>query len=147
MITKLHHIGLVVPSISEAAKIFEELGLTVRTKPEPDPIQKVDASFVNARPDQDIYVELLEQTYESSPITGFLKKRGGGLHHLCFEVEDIEAMALRLTKKGFQMVSAPVECVGFDRTFGHQGDRSSRIAFFTVGERLLIELLEKGERR
>jgi len=143
MSTKLHHIGLAVPSISEWAKVFSDIGLVQRNKPEPDPIQKVNALFVNVQSDHDIYVELLEPTDESSPITRFLNKRGGGLHHLCFEIDNIEATISKLTGSGFQMLSGPVECVGIDRTFGRQGDHPTRIAFLMAKGQVLIELLER----
>ena len=114
---KLHHIGLVVPSISEFAEVFRNLGLNEMTQPEPDPIQRVSASFIAAGKGQDIYIELLEPMGDDSPITNFLKKTGGGLHHLCFEVDDIEGMGNELVKRGFKVVCPPVECVGYDRSF------------------------------
>jgi methylmalonyl-CoA/ethylmalonyl-CoA epimerase len=115
MIRRLHHIGLVVSNISEMAIIFEKLGLTLRTRLEHDPIQKVVASFVSVA--DGIYVELLEPVDAASPIINFLQKKGGGLHHLCFEVDDIEAVTACLCNKGFRMVCAPVECQGFDHSF------------------------------
>ncbi len=141
---RLHHIGVVVKGIEASAKIFEQLGLTLRTEPEPDPIQKVVASFVNLLPDREVYVELIEPTDVSSPVTNFLNKRGGGLHHLCFEVDNLEDMTTRLTREGFKMVTAPVECEGFDRTFGCKEDKAANIAFFMMEGKLLIELLQRG---
>jgi methylmalonyl-CoA/ethylmalonyl-CoA epimerase len=140
---KLNHIGMVVDNISEFAKLFEVLGLKEITDPEPDSIQKVLACFITAGEGQKIHIELLEPTDESSPISNFLKKRGGGLHHLCFEVDDIEEVMDELVRKGFRMVSAPVNCVGYEKSFGLKG--ITRIAFFLLSDRILIELLEKGQ--
>lgn len=141
---RLNHIGLVVPSISEFAEVFRTLGLSEMTQPEPDLIQKVTARFVNAGGGQEVYIELLEPLGDDSPITNFLKKTGGGLHHLCFEVDDIDAMANELAKKGFQMVCPPVECVGYDRNFKLECTQPSKIAFFLLANKILIELLQKG---
>jgi len=141
---RLHHIGLVVPSISEFAGIFRILGFDEMTQPEPDPIQRVSVSFIAVGKGQDIYIELLESLGDDSPITNFLKKKGGGLHHLCFKVDDIEGMGNELVKKGFEMVCPPVECVGYDRSFKRQCTQVSRIAFFLSSNKILIELLQEG---
>ena len=144
MTVRLNHIGLVVPNISEFAKVFRTLGLSEMTQPEPDPIQRVAASFIAVGDGQDVYIELLEPTDDSSPITNFLKKTGGGLHHLCFEVDDIEGVGSELVKKGFKMVCPPVECVSYDRSFKRECTQPSKIAFFLLANKILIELLQKG---
>ena len=144
MALRLNHIGLVFPKISDVTEVFRSLGLSEMTAPEPDPVQKVSASFVAAGDGQDVYIELLEPTEGSSPVTKFLKKTGGGLHHLCFEVDDIEAAAEKLTEKGFHMVCEPVECVGYDRSFQREPSQPSRISFFLLPNKILIELLQKG---
>lgn len=141
---RLNHIGLVTQSIADFAEIFRILGLDEMTQPEPDPIQKVSACFVTAGDGQDVYIELLEPIDAHSPIMNFLKKRGGGLHHLCFEVDDIEGIANELVQKGFQMVSPPVECVGYDRSFKREWTQVSKVAFFLLSNKILIELLQKG---
>ena len=142
---KLNHAGLVVPSISEFAEVFRTLGLNEITQPEVDPVQKVTASFVTASKGQDIYIELLEPLGDNSPINKFLKKRGAGLHHLCFEVGDIDGVAKKLVQKGFQMVCPSVDCVGYDRSFERECSHSSKVAFFLLSNKILIELLQKGK--
>ena len=144
MAMKLNHIGLVFPNISDIAEIFRALGLTEMTPPEPDPIQGVSASFVPLGDGQDVYIELLEPIDDRSPVTQFLKKRGGGLHHICFEVDDIEGVTEQLTKRGFSMVREPVECVGYDRSFKRKCTQPSKIAFFLLPNKILIEFLQKG---
>jgi methylmalonyl-CoA/ethylmalonyl-CoA epimerase len=141
---RLHHIGLVVPCISEIAQALDDLGFQVATQKEPDPIQQVSARFVAIGHEQDLYIEMVEPDHPSSPVSGFLRRRGGGLHHLCFEVEDIDAQAEALLKSGAEMVCAPVECEGFDRSFDLHHSQVSSIAFFRLGRVLLIELLAKG---
>jgi methylmalonyl-CoA/ethylmalonyl-CoA epimerase len=144
MIFKLHHIGLVVPSISEFTEVFRTLGLDQVAQPEPDPIQKVLASFIAPGKGEDTYIELLEPLGDDSPITNFLKRTGGGLHHLCFEVDDIDGIGNELVKKGVNMVCPPVECVGYDRSFKLECTQPSKIAFFLLSNKILIELLQKG---
>lgn len=141
---RLDHIGLVVENISEFSEILRDLGLEQMTHTEVEPIQKVSGRFVLAGEGQEVYIELLEPLGEESPIRNFLAKRGGGLHHLCFEVEDIDKAAKQLVEKGFEMVCAPVECVGYDAVFNRACEQSTRIAFFVVSDELLIELVEKG---
>jgi len=140
---RLNHIGFVVENISEYTKIFEALGMDDITEAVTNPLQKVSASFVNVFPAEDVHVELLESSDENSPITNFLKKRGGGLHHLCFEVEDIEEARDRLLEKGFRLIVPPEPCEAYDLNFKRECTISTKAAFFMVG-RLLLELFEKG---
>jgi methylmalonyl-CoA epimerase len=140
---KLDHIGLVVESIESFIKLLQILGFNERTEPVPDPIQKVSASFVNVGDGGDVYIELLEPTHPSSPITNFLKKRGEGLHHLCFEVDDIEKASKELVQKDFPMVSSPVDCEAYDKNLKRDCKGSTRIAFFLISKHILIELIEK----
>jgi methylmalonyl-CoA/ethylmalonyl-CoA epimerase len=142
---KLHHIGLVVPRLSELVEVFRSLGLKQATQPEPDPIQKVTASFITSGKGEETYIELLEPLSDDSPVTNFLGKTGGGLHHLCFEVEDIDSVVAELVEKGFKLVSPPVECEGYDRGFRPGSTQPTRIAFFLLDNKVLIELLEEGK--
>jgi methylmalonyl-CoA/ethylmalonyl-CoA epimerase len=141
---KLHHIGLVVPESVEVSEALARLGFRAATRQEPDPIQQVSARFVPIGQKQDVYIEILQPEHDTSPISNFLTGRCGGLHHICFQVEDIDAAAEKLIKSGAQMVCEPVDCVGYDRSFGLECRRATRIAFFLLAEVLLIELLEEG---
>jgi methylmalonyl-CoA/ethylmalonyl-CoA epimerase len=142
---KLHHIGFVSRDLAAAVELLAAAGLEISTPADSDPVQKASARFLGVETDGRVYVEVLQPTDETSPISGFLNKRGGGLHHLCFEVEDLEAACLELRQKGMKMVVDPVDCAALNRTFGYRGDRPARIAFFMVGERLLVELLQKSD--
>lgn len=140
---RLHHIGFVTQDLAEYKRVFEALGLNQITEATPNPLQKVTASFVNVHPPEDVHVELLESTDENSPITKFLKKHGGGLHHLCFEVDDIEEARIRMEEKGFRLVVPPEPCEALDRNFKRPCKGTSKAAFFLAGK-LLLELLEKS---
>ena len=90
------------------------------------------------------YCRPVEPTEAASPVAKFLVKTGGGLHHLCFEVDEIEGMTDQLTKKGFTMVCEPVECVGYDRSFHRESTQPSKVAFLLLPNKILIEFLQKG---
>lgn len=140
---RLNHIGLVSQNMAEFVKIFRLLGLDEVTHPETDPLQKVSASFITA--DGEVHIEILEPTDDSSPITHFLKKRGAGLHHLCFEVDDIKEIADKLVKEGFQMVCPPVDCAAYDRSFKRRCRQPTKIAFLLLPNKILIEFLQRGQ--
>ncbi|MCX5812668.1 MAG: VOC family protein [Proteobacteria bacterium] len=141
---KLDHIGFVTNDITRYVELFRALGLTEITDPLENPSQKASASFINVGRKDDIYIEVLEPTHDISPITNFLKKRGGGLHHLCFEVDDIENTSKNLVEKGFKMVNPPEDCAAYDENLKRECKDVSKIAFFMLGDRLLVELIERG---
>ncbi|MCX5806094.1 MAG: VOC family protein [Proteobacteria bacterium] len=141
---KLDHIGFVVDDIAIYVELFRALGLTEATDPVEHPSQRTSASFINVGKEDDVYIEVLEPTHEISPVTNFLKKSGGGLHHLCFEVDDIGKISKDLVEKGFKMVNPPEDCAAYDKNLKRECKGVSRIAFFILGDVLLVELIEKG---
>jgi methylmalonyl-CoA/ethylmalonyl-CoA epimerase len=142
---KLDHIGFVVESIGAVKELFRTIGLDTGTDAVINPLQKVAASFVNVGEKDDIYIELLEPASDDSPISNFLLKKGGGLHHLCFEVDSIEKATQDLNAKGFRMVVPPEDCTAYDENLKRDCKDSTRIAFFIVSKGVLIELIEKGQ--
>jgi methylmalonyl-CoA/ethylmalonyl-CoA epimerase len=143
-VIKLDHIGFVVDDIDRYAELFRELGLAEATDPVEHPSQRMTASFINIGQGGDVYLEILEPTHEISPVTNFLKKNGGGLHHLCFEVDDIVKISINLVEKGFKMVNPVEDCEAYDKNLKRDCEGVSRIAFFILGDRLIVELIEKG---
>ena len=142
---KLHHIGIAVPSIAEFAEIFRALGFDEMTQLESEPIQKVSEVYISVEKGQDVYFELIEPLGDDSPITNFLEKKGSGVHHFCFRVDDIDEAGKELVEKGFKMVRSPVDCVGIDNSFKREYTQPSKIAFFLLPNKLLVELLQEGE--
>jgi methylmalonyl-CoA/ethylmalonyl-CoA epimerase len=98
---KINHLGIATKGIDEALKFWEDaLGLeNVHTEIVED--QKVRVAML---PIGDTRIELLEPTSEDSPITKFLEKRGGGIHHIAVEVEDINAALLKLKQQGARLI-------------------------------------------
>jgi methylmalonyl-CoA/ethylmalonyl-CoA epimerase len=97
----LNHVGLAVRSIDEQKAYYEnELGAVFECIEEV-PSQKVRVAFFRVH---DVRLELLEPTEPSSPVQTFLEKRGEGLHHLAFTVDDIRARIAELKQSGLLMI-------------------------------------------
>ena len=106
---KLHHIGIVVQNINESLEeISNFLSFESTSLPTLVGSQKVNICFLKTN---SVYIELIEPTDPDSPITNFVKE-GGGFHHLCFEVDDIQQEIDKMVKKGARLVVAPVK--GFE---------------------------------
>ncbi len=141
---KLDHIGFVTEERDKIEGVLRRIGFEKITEPVPDPLQKVSGSFVDIGDKDRIYLEILTPTDRDSPVAKFLKKKGQGLHHLCFEVENIEEAKKILEDAGFQTVCEPVECEAYDINFGRNPQKKTKIAFFFIPNLVLIELIEKG---
>lgn len=129
---RLDHIGIALRSL-ESAKIYELLGLTV-DHVETVETQKVRTAFLSVG---DSNLELLEPTDPSSAVAKYIDKRGEGIHHLCFRVNNIEEHLERLRAAGYRLVNeAPVP-----------GAHGCRVAFLhpSAGNGVLIELSEAIE--
>jgi len=102
MIGKLNHVAVAVPDLGAAAKVYREImGATV-SGPQALPDHGVTVVFVDVG---NTKIELLEPLGDSSPIAKFLESNPtGGMHHLCFEVDDIIAARNRLTEQGAQVL-------------------------------------------
>jgi methylmalonyl-CoA/ethylmalonyl-CoA epimerase len=130
----LHHIGFVVLSIQESAESFAlSLGATWNGNVVFDPIQKVRVTFFQGRNATDPLIELVEPGEPESPVSRFLE-RGGGLHHLCYEVKDLESHLAFCKSVGTIIIRPPVPAVAFD---------GRRIAWAMTKRRLLMEFLER----
>lgn len=106
---KFHHVGVVVPSISDSLK---ELTLFIKFEKIMVPMhivsQKVNVCFLKFG---EFNLELIEPINDDSPVTKFSLK-GGGIHHICFEVENIFEKLEELKKKGATIIVEPV--IGFE---------------------------------
>jgi methylmalonyl-CoA/ethylmalonyl-CoA epimerase len=84
----LDHIAIAVTDLETSVKLYETLGLKFEAKREVVKEQAVTTAF--AAIDKQAHLELLEPYGEDGPIHQSIKKRGAGLHHLCFRVPDVE---------------------------------------------------------
>lgn len=98
---KLEHIGIAVKNIENANALFEALFDSPHYKIEAVPSEGVQTSFFNLGGAK---IELLEATNKDSAIAKFIEKRGEGIHHLAFEVQDIDFELNRLVNRGFTLI-------------------------------------------
>ena len=99
---KIEHIGIAVRSISQSVPLFEKLLNSLCYKTELVDSEKVNTAFFQKG---ETKIELLESTDPEGVIARFIEKRGEGLHHIAFEVANIEMEMERLKKEGFRLLS------------------------------------------
>ncbi len=99
---KIEHIGIAVKNLEASNNLFTLLTGTRPYKTEVVPTEQVSTSFFQSGPNK---IELLEATGPDSVLARFIEKKGEGIHHIAFEVEDILAEMKRLKEGGFQLLS------------------------------------------
>jgi len=132
MIKKIDHIGIAVRDLERAVATFvDALGLDAGDRERLDDRQ-LETFFCRAG---DVHVELLESLSPGTPIARYIAKRGEGIHHICFEVEDLDEVLARCRRKGLEVIGEP-----------QAGAHGKRVAFLhprsTHG--VLIELSEQS---
>ena len=132
MVRKVDHIGVAVSNLEEALKIYTDvLGLKLHGT-EVVEEQKVRVAFM---PVGDTEIELLESTDPEGPIAKFIEKRGQGIQHIAFRVDNIEEALERMRQKGVRLIDEKPR----------YGAGGARIAFLhpkaTGG--VLVELCER----
>jgi methylmalonyl-CoA epimerase len=131
MIRRLDHIAIAVPDLEAAITRFvDDLGIELGGR-EDVPSESTSTVFL---PIDGTQIELIHPMNGQGPVATYLEKRGGGLHHLCFETDDIEADMKRLKEKGYRFLSDVPK----------PGAHGSRVAFIhpkSAGG-VLIELAE-----
>jgi len=101
MLTKIHHVGVVVQSADEAMKFYRDaLGLKV-TADRVIEDQGVRGVLLEIGGSE---IELLEPTRSDTGVSKFLETRGEGMHHICFEAEDVDAELEGARQKGIQLI-------------------------------------------
>lgn len=99
---KLEHIGIAVKDLDKANQLFRQLLGCSHYKIEEVASEGVRTSFFNV---SGVKIELLEATNAESPIAKFIEKKGEGIHHLAFEVADIEKEMSEYVAKGFTLIN------------------------------------------
>jgi len=128
---RLEHLGIAVADLAEAERVFTDVLGVPPYKREEVADEGVRTSFFQTG---DAKVELLESTTPDGPIARHLERRGPGLHHVAFLVDDLEAELARLTAAGYRVISGP-----------KLGADAKRIAFLHPGDtsKVLVELCEE----
>jgi methylmalonyl-CoA/ethylmalonyl-CoA epimerase len=99
---KIEHIGIAVKNIESANLVFEKILGASSYKQELVSTEQVNTSFFKVGGNK---IELLEATGPDSPIAKFLTKKGEGIHHIAFDVDDIQAEMARLKAEGFVLLN------------------------------------------
>ncbi len=99
---KIEHIGIAVSKLSVSAPLFEKLLNTKCYKTETVESEHVSTAFLQTGANK---IELLEPTTTDSVINKFIEKKGEGIHHIAFDVDDIEAEMTRLVNEGFTLLN------------------------------------------
>ena len=110
MIGRLNHVAIAVKDLAAASAVYKDaLGATI-TKPLPQPEHGVTVVFITL---SNTKIELLEPLGEGSPIAKFLEKSpDGGIHHVCYEVDDIIAARDRLKSQGARVLGDGTPKIG-----------------------------------
>lgn len=133
MLTKINHIGVAVKSIEETLPFYrDQLGMSYAGSEEVAE-QKVRVAMLEVGESK---IELLEPTADDSPVAKFLEKNGPGIHHVAYEVHDIDAAITKLLAEGARMIDSQPRC----------GAHGTRIAFVhpKTSNGVLTELCQSG---
>lgn len=132
-VPRFHHVGYVVASIADVGAPFaQSLGMTWDGLVIHDPLQLARVTFLRSAAN-DPAIELVEPAGDDSPLHKFVAK-GGGLHHVCYEVDALEPKLEECRRAGCLIVKQPLPAVAF-------GGR--RIAWVFTRQKLLVEYLER----
>jgi methylmalonyl-CoA/ethylmalonyl-CoA epimerase len=136
MAKKLDHVGIVVSNLDESIPVYENILGVKPISVKEVPTQNVRAAFFEVG--NGVVVELIEPTIPDSGVARFLEKHGQGVHHICFEVDDVDEQLQEMAEKGIN----PVEPKG-------RVDITGKIGFLhpksTRG--VLIEFAQHGTSR
>ena len=100
MIRRIHHIGIAVENLADARRFFED-NFQLQSS-EHESFGELDFSFI---PMEGTALEILQSTTEQGVMTKFIKKRGPGVHHITFEVDDIQTELEHLKRKGITLIN------------------------------------------
>ena len=128
MIGRLNHIAIAVPDLGKASELYRTVMGAKVSAPKAQPAHGVTVVFVEL---PNTKIELLHPLGEKSPIANFLARNAdGGIHHVCYEVEDIYAVCDRMMKAGVTINRPP---------------RDGNMAFVRSPDKHSIELLQRGK--
>lgn len=132
MIKKISHLGMAVKGLEKAREFYREV-LKLESS---DPIIGGDGSLrVSMVPVGEVLIELIEPIGDEGVMAKFLEKHGEGFHHICYDVDDIDAAIASLKKSGMEVLGEPKP--------GAEGLSVFLRPRGTLG--VLVELVEKGE--
>ncbi|HCY46968.1 MAG TPA: methylmalonyl-CoA epimerase [Flavobacteriales bacterium] len=119
---KVEHIGIAVKSLKDSEIIFQDILGTESYKMESVTSENVNTLFFQLG---ETKIELLEATSEDSPIAKFIEKKGEGLHHIAFHVDDIQEKIEELKEKGYRMIHDVPKAGADDKIIAFMHPKSS----------------------
>ncbi len=134
MITRIDHIGIAVQNINDALAFFERaLGMKLDRQETPEG-ENARIAFL---PVGGSDVELVEPIGDESGLAKFMEKRGEGIHHICFEVDDLDAALARLKEHGVQLINETPRTNAQGQRYAFVHPKSAH--------GVLVELYERGK--
>lgn len=130
---RLHHVGVIVPDMAALPRMAAALGLRPVGDVTTDTTQRVRVAFLAGATEGQGLLELVEPLGPDSPAAAQAQK-GGGIHHVCYEVHDLDGWVEQAKRDGMLLVAAPVPAPAFN---------GRRIAWMYSRDRLLVEYLER----
>jgi methylmalonyl-CoA/ethylmalonyl-CoA epimerase len=131
----IHHLGVAVRDISQTAVSYVRcFGYQLESEIIHDPRQQAYVQFLRFHGDR-VYLELVQPDGPSSKLNRVVAE-GGGLNHVCYATDDIEAACQELRARALFLIASPVPAVAF---------KGRRIAWLMGTDRVIIELVERGK--
>jgi methylmalonyl-CoA/ethylmalonyl-CoA epimerase len=131
----IHHVGVAVQDISQTAASYVQcFGYQLESEIIHDPRQQAYVQFLRLRGDR-VFLELVQPDGPSSQLNRVITE-GGGLNHVCYATDDIEAACQVLRGRALFLITPPVSAVAF---------KGRRIAWLMGRDRVIIELVERGK--
>jgi len=128
---KINHVAIVVQDIDAALNFWEQTFGVELDHVEDVPSQKSKVAFL---PLGESEIELVQPTNSDSGLANFLEKRGEGMHHICIEVEDIDAALAELKSKGVRLINdVPEELPGRKMAFIHPKNQDQSRCYCCTG--------------
>jgi methylmalonyl-CoA/ethylmalonyl-CoA epimerase len=136
LLKRIDHIGVMVKDIDEAVKVFSEIFGFRKVDASPHTDSEGDFKSVQMTAGE-VTIELIEPLDPNGPLANFLQKRGEGLHHISFEVDDIDRELELLRTKGVRLINEKAQAVG-----------DSKVAFVhpVATKGILVELTQRVAR-
>lgn len=122
MVKKINHIGVAVNSIEESAPLYRDVYGMKDEGVEVVEEQKVKVAFFGIGESR---IELLEPTSDDSPVAKFIAKNGPGVHHIAYEVDDIQAELEQLREQGIRLIDEVPRCGAHDTQIAFLHPKSS----------------------
>ena len=135
MTFSVHHLGVAVPDISQTAAAYVKyFGYQLESEIIHDPLQQAHVQFLRL-PSDKVYLELVAPDSSHSKLSQAIAK-GGGLNHICYAIDDMNAACAKLRGCGMFLVAPPVPAVAF---------KGRCIAWLMGKDRVITELVERGK--